>query len=265
LPYNLFRNTAGVDGGTTHTKITWMFGGVQHFRSTAKVPLQQIINEMQGQVTHIRCIGTRVPPELTQHFEVIPLTDKDPIKAEARIQAQGARVLLNNKKIGRHLVVSVGTGVSYTLVFMGKSFKLPVGNSLGGGFLEGVRKLQGVETHHEFDALALQGKPLDLFIRDVIPNHPYGDFVLSNLGNVGDDALQIDVCHSFVHVVATAIAKDIAVYGMLTPNVVFVGNTLKMKSLRNMLYHMMIALGKKPYFPQNLGFAGAMGACVAVK
>lgn len=258
---------AGVDGGTTLTKFAWGGPDGLKLRSTANRDIQVILNEMREDgVTHIRSIGTSPPIEVFEEFWVhMPTKGDDEIKTETRLQAKGARHLMQDqgRRLGRHLVVSVGTGTSYTFAIMGMLFRMPVGNALGGGFLEGVRKtMTPIKplSREEFNHKAM-GAHLDIMVGDVLPNHPAKDFVLSNFGGATADSSVESIATSYVRLVATSIIGQIALYGALTKDVVFVGSTLEAyPTLMTILGAWTKKLGKRAHFPEHGSFAGAIGA-----
>ena len=174
--------------------------------------------------------------------------------------AKGARFLAGLD--GGCLVVSIGTGVSYTRVVFGKAVRMPIGNSLGGGYLDGMRTTEesagAPVSWEEFDRLARSTAVPDLMVGDLYPDHAAKDLVLANFGKTG--GVRGELCAGGVSVVATTIAKDLALYSLLTKDVVFVGMAAQLKSLQKQLSAFQPRLKKRFHFPEHGAFAGAVGA-----
>ena len=244
----------GIDSGTSLTKFAWHSGGRgTQYRSTADSALDTIYEEIQRDsagVPKARVIGSQ---SLEHPFEELP-RDEDPIKEEIVLQAHGARHLTG---VGRCLVVSIGTGVSYTRVMFGKlAVRMPIGSSLGGGYLNGMRELAG-RPWKFFDPEALKYPAPDLMVGDLYPDHPAKDLVLANFGKYPSNP---GICAGAVSVVATTIAKDLILYSLLTKDVVFVGMAAQLKSLQKQLIAFQPRLKKRFHFPEHGAFAGALGA-----
>jgi len=257
-------NIAGIDGGTTYTKVAWRSANSFHnYMSTADKSVDEIVEEMVAdKVDAVRCIGTSVPNRFP--FQRIALKYKDPLKAESVLQAKGAVWLAQDQNGGRYsncLVVSIGTGVSYTRILFGKTFRMPLGNSLGGGFLNGMREWAGI-SWEELDEKAHKGTVvnIDILVRDVLPDHPMGHLVLANCGKLGKQSSECDFWKGIVRTVATSVAKDIAMYSLLCHKVILVGTTSKLTSLRRELDVYGSTMKKRFYNPPSAEFAGAVGA-----
>jgi pantothenate kinase len=254
---------AGIDGGSTNTKVAFKRpDGDVEFYSTSTTSIEKIIHNMrEAKIGAVRCIGTSIPNEFP--FERLPIEYDDPIKAETYYQAKGAVWLVkrhNGEKIRNCLVVSIGTGTSYTRYLFGRTFRIPLGNALGGGFLNGMRRWLNIDDWDEFNSRTRYGHPKDILVKDVIPTHPLGNLVLSSCGNLNNSYSKDDVCTSLVKMVATAIAKDVVPYSMLTRKVIFVGNTTNLTKIKTFLSHYSRYINKRFYFPKDREYAGAVGA-----
>jgi pantothenate kinase len=244
--------TVGIDSGTSLTKFAWQRADAVQFRSTASSTIDDIYGELQQDgITTARVFGAQ---SLEHPFEELP-RHADPIKEETRLQARGARHLAG---VGGCLVVSIGTGVSYTRVLFGKALRMPVGSSLGGGFLTGMRSIARNVPWTEFDDLAMSTKTPDLMVGDLYPDHPAKDLVLANFGSY--NGTNGEVCSGAVSVVATGIVKDLVLYSILTKHVVFVGTAAQLQSLQIKINAFQPLLKKQFHFPENGAFAGALGA-----
>jgi pantothenate kinase len=143
----------------------------------------------------------------------------------------------------------------------GRAVRMPIGNSLGGGYLEGMRAVAQNPSWSEFDDLAMSTPTPDMLVGDLFPDHAAKDLVLANFVNYNGTNGQ--VCSGAVSVVATAIAKDLVLYSLFTKHVVFVGTAAQLQSLRLKLEGFQAVLKKQFHFPENGAFAGAVGAVLA--
>ena len=106
---------AGIDFGTTLVKAVWKKGDYR-FASTAEMPLEQIIENMKSDsIRKVHAAG--INNTLINDFEVYR-TSGDQVQNEIELQAKGAKELLSlsGHRLEKFLIVSMGTGTSYTFV-----------------------------------------------------------------------------------------------------------------------------------------------------
>jgi type II pantothenate kinase len=262
---------AGLDIGSSLVKAVWMHHGEYRYSSTADVPLEQIARQMsEEKVTHLNLAGIGNKAACLEGFS-ISAAEGDIIGNEVMLQAKGTKRLLEMQgyALGEFLLVSIGTGTSYTLATKAGAKKFPIGNPLGGGFINGLGKIFGANNYDELAAMSEEGLALDLLIKDMIPEKSgtiEGEMVVANFGKAAYDSGIPSAYASIISTVAIAIVKDIAVF-MSVPDfqppkdVVFIGSTVaRTPLLKDMLYANSKLIGKAAYFPEHGEFALAMGA-----
>ncbi|HSD12531.1 MAG TPA: hypothetical protein VLC10_03155 [Patescibacteria group bacterium] len=270
---------AGIDCGTSRIKAAWRdAGGMHRFFSSSDVC--EVADRLKKEgVTKLRVtgIGGRVP----EGFDVVGPAD-DPIADEIALQSEGARRLLaaQGGPDAGFLLVSVGTGTSYTLVpDRGDPRRFPLGNAIGGGFIAGLAAWQAVDRS-AIDGFASRGRPRDVLIKDLVPAKDgtlEGEFVVSHFGK--DEVMGAcvipeggrpldDYCATIVHCAAVTVIRDVMLIGMIegfaAEDVVFIGTPVaKMTALVGHLSRYAAALGKRAHFPENGEYAAALGALYA--
>ncbi|MEL7338965.1 MAG: hypothetical protein AAGM67_00660 [Bacteroidota bacterium] len=250
---------AGVDGGCSTTKVSWFAdrkGGAVVSMSTHDNDLESMIQIMKKDgITHIMPTGINVPETLTSQFEVLE-PKGDPISWEIKCHTVGVKLLMNDPFPWNCLIVSLGTGTSYTRCLFGKPFKIPIGNALGMGYLKGVGSFVTGDggqalTSQELDVCAAraEGESLDLKVKDFLPDHPAKDLVVSHFGAAtwNDRNHKAERALSHLNVVTTSIAKDIGVYGLFCKHVIFVGGGTQMKTMMSQLKDWVTFLGKEAH------------------
>jgi type II pantothenate kinase len=262
---------AGLDIGSSLVKAVWMNGGKYRYASTADAPLEQIARQMsEERVTHLNLAGIGNKAACLERFS-FSATDGDIIENEVRLQAKGTKHLLEMQgyTLDEFLLVSIGTGTSYTLVKNSGEIKFPIGNPLGGGFINGLGKILGANNYGELAAMSEEGVALDLLIKDMIPEKSgtiEGEMVVANFGKAAYDSGIPSAYASIISTVAIAIVKDIAVFRNVPDfqppkDVVFIGSTVaRTPLLKDLLYANSKIIGKAAYFPEHGEFALAMGA-----
>jgi len=271
---------AGLDVGSSLVKAVWKRGDDYHFASTADYSLQSILTSMKHDgVQDILRVGngllseeslTHTIDQAGAHFNVRSLPG-DPIDNEICLQASGARELLKDERqpLDSFLLVSVGTGTSYTFVSQETYRLFQFGNSLSGGTLWGEAKVLGFGSYDAFAASAGQGTPQHLLYKHLFPaldRTIRGEFVVSSGGRLDEESSLEDQCATKVSAVGIATLRDILILGDIppfssTPDIVYIGSTInRTPLLKGMLAGYSAALGKKPHFPKNGEFALALGA-----
>lgn len=269
---------AGVDCGSTFIKISWLNGGALQFASTADRPLTEICETLlKAGVAQVRLAGIGWAREIPAPFQAFEIIDQSGVQVpeELSIQARGAQRLLSTTSDapGRFLLISVGTGVSYTFVDGDKIYAVPIGNCIGGGFLHGLGMLLGAKDFPSMVAAAAQGKVLDLLLEDMVPKkreQTQGKLVIANFGKMPPDAPHSDIFATLIHCVAVAIVRDVWVMETMTElsvptDLVAIGTTVARNAvLRQQLTERFIAHGKRLWVPEHAEFALAVGALLSV-
>ncbi len=260
---------AGIDFGSTLTKAAWKTGKL-NFASTADKSLEEIFELLRkDNVTEIYATGIN-KHEVPEDFKVIT-SDGDPIETEVLLQAEGTKKLLelSNTNIDDFLLVSIGTGISYTYVSKDKTERFPIGNSIGGGFFYGLGKLFGAKNFKEMIALAEKGTSLDLLVKDKLTEKEgtfQGELVIANFGKAENESKKEDLYATLLSTIAITVTRDVIIRDMTekfqkTQNVVYVGSIVSSSlKLREYLEKYSGLIGKSAYFPEKGEFALALGA-----
>ncbi len=269
---------AGVDFGSSLTKAVWNEHGFHQYSSTADCPLKKIAYSMaQANVTQINVAGIGYTSERVKEFAVYGMKVKtfegDPIQNEIRLQAQGVRQLLGVKYQGKEfLLVSVGTGTSYTIVKENNFSRLPMGSPLGGGYINGWGNILGAQNYAELVAEATKGISLDLRVKDLIPEKAgsfEGELVVANFCKATAGASKQDIYATLIGNVATATIQGIMDYSInpafpIPEDVVYIGSTVSHTPLlKELLASYSLMIGKTPHFPKQGEFALALGAILS--
>ncbi|MBT5022070.1 hypothetical protein HOK51_06675 [Candidatus Woesearchaeota archaeon] len=267
---------AGIDFGTTFTKAVWKAKDKDEYRfySTAENQLEEIINQMKADdITQIYAAGInyKCAKKLKKEFKIIK-NGEDKIQNEICLQVDGVRKLLNlknkNKTLDEFLIVSIGSGTSYTLVRENKKLKFPFGSCIGGDFIKGLSTTYGSNDYNKMLKLANKGKSLDIKIKDLLPNKKFtfeGNLIISCFGKATNESKLEDIYHSIINCVAVSTIKDILVMNMIPKyvipkNIVYIGSTIPNSPLKKLLSKYTLFIGKKAHFPKKPEYALAMGA-----
>ena len=276
---------AGVDVGTTLTKCCWTGSdGSRKFMSTADVPASEILYHLKlDGITFLHIAGiNQLPLEFHEFAALRRLASEDPVTAEVTLQIKGVKTLLKEqgKTFEKFLVVSIGTGVSYTFVDSERINRFPIGNAMGGGFLRAVGMLHGIHfcdgrfDADRFNTLASNGVSLDILVEDLLPymsQSPMGKFVVSHFGRVNAQTRDEDACATAVRCVATLIARDFMLMNMIPgfaipEHIIFVGSVPeRICSIQPVLDNFCVMLGKKSVYLIHSDFALALGTWLGVE
>jgi hypothetical protein len=193
----------------------------------------------------------------------------DLIWLEKRLQADGTKRILEDAQYNLDdgfLLVSIGTGVSYTQVLGDYAIRpLPIGNTKGGAFIRCIGNLMGERDLNRMDGTAFPGKAQDLLVKDVWPNanKSLHDFVVADFGKFNEYPEtwnKADFYRTLYKSVATGIISDILRMGDVK-TVVFIGTTIARSStLHEILMKMTCKVGLNRHFPKNGEYALARGA-----
>lgn len=275
---------AGIDFGSTLVKAVWKrewkegdvidrFNSYFKYASTRTYTLENIIEQLKNDsVTRLNIVGIHYKGEALPGFE-LKFQKGNPIEEEISMQVEGTKKLLALDGIDYlkdFLIVSIGTGTSYTSVrnafFEGEYAQhFPIGNSISGGFILGLGKCLGAKNFKEIVECARNGKPADLLIKDVLPStkEPQQDYVIASFGK---EAKTIDdVYATVISAVATATVKDILAMGVNPEfnhrNIVYIGSSVQHNPVLKAQLELTTKIFKKnPYFPRKCAYALAMGA-----
>lgn len=274
---------AGIDRGSSRIKAVWRDADGAHAFASSSDPAEIGETLLARGVKRARMTGIgggRIPGILA-----VGGLPGDPIADEIALQAAGTKRLLAGLPgvpAGDFLLVSIGTGTSYALVpEEGDARRFPLGNSIGGGFIEGLGLLQGLDVE-EIGPLAERGAPLDILVKHLVPSKAgsfEGELVVSNFGGIANpDRIAYahaaeggrieDVCATIVHCAAVAVIRDVVIAslipGFAAEDVVFIGTPVaRMAALSGHLARYAAALGKRAHFPENGEYAAALGALYA--
>lgn len=264
---------AGIDFGSTLTKAVWMVGSCYRFASTADTKLEEIVNEMKSDGVkrlYVAGIGyEKLDKTLIKGLE-IKANSGDAIENEIQLQGMGARRIMELEGIylDKFLLVSIGTGTSYSFVDRDRIRRFPIGNSISGGFIKALGEVLGAKDYTEIRELASKGTPLDLLIKDMLPEKEgtiEGNLTIASFGKVNSSSDIKDIYASLVNCVAVMTSHDLMLMAMVKgynmPNdIVYIGSTISSKVFKNLLSRYTHMAGRVPYFPKNGQFALAMGA-----
>lgn len=229
---------AGIDLGSTLIKIAIKKGKNIKFYSQADYSQKQLENILKE--NHI-----------TKKIYAGLKADKN-IAREIKLQVQGAQALARLPK--KFVLVSIGTGTSYTLVNGKKIKKLPLGNSLGGGFILGMGRALGFNNFQEICQQAEKGnlKNADIY---------FNDLIVANLAKLNKKSKKQDITAGLMNVVAITTMKDLMLYKLNKENIIVIGSTLKNNSCLKKLLKKYL---RKVQFVKNGEFATALGALLSV-
>jgi type II pantothenate kinase len=248
----------GVDFGSTFTKVCIITEEEEEIFDYFPTKLEEIqkyfVHDSENRLTipskNIVAKGWKVTGGGSQRFRAFleSFEPKPEFVDEFSITAKGAMHIMKNpdaihlygeKKLEeKFLMISMGTGVSFTIIEPGKKRRHVGGSSLGGGALIGLSKLLlGIDNFEKLLELAEKGntRTCDLFISDVYGNS-YGSTLkeyvcASSFGKIATTdvkpskediaaSLMASICYSIGCQAAVACA------GNNTSTVLFVGGFL---------------------------------------
>lgn len=264
---------AGLDFGSTLIKAAWMNEGKLRFATTADTSLENIVRLLHSEgIKQINIAGigySDIYAEYLKDFNV-KMPEGDLIAYEKRLQAKGVAELIKNYGLNKFILVSVGTGTSYTLKLYCFTIPLPMGNSLGGGFLEGFGKHLGIEDYCEMSRMASDGNPLNIYVKDKVPglkDTAVGDYVVAHMAKASKDSSKEDILATAIDAISATTAKDLAMLSHFlkifkwTKDVIYIGTAVSgFPALRKSLENYTEKCGKIAHFPDKGEYALAVGA-----
>ncbi len=273
-------NKASVDFGLTGVKICWIDSrGAEMHLSTHEVRRESLVSVLQHLGVKDICVagnGERHGFEVFRHHA----WPGDPIQAERRLQAYGARRLLvceARPPETKHVVVGVGTGMSITFV-NGDGMDFPVGSPYGAGAIDGLLEMLDIASGEAIDG-ALEGKDeipsYDLPLGEAAPSlrdTPYAHWIAASFVKAARETNDhpmtklVRSAKSVIQHLATDLASRLLAFEWVpqfqgTRDVIVVG-TLPHRSryVRAVLETTLRKIGKHPLFPQHADYALAVGA-----
>ncbi|GEM_PF-2079286 len=288
--------TAGFDFGKTLTKTVWKKDNEYIYTSTADISLDDLLKKAKDdKITTVHAVGVGYNDvrEKLQDF-IIKQKEGNSVDVERRLQAQGVKEYLSteNPLLEKFLVVSVGTGTSYTFMNGNQIDFFPIGNPIGGGTLYGRFQLplefttknfsdekkygkeelgRDIASRFKFAAeLAEQGTPQDILLEEAMPEYKGTVFgkklILSNGAKLKRFSSLQDIYATDVHEIATTILRDFWMMSFMPQyippkDIIFVGTTIaRLPALRKMLEDGQELLSKNFHFPKKAEYMLALGA-----
>lgn len=233
----LLPKIAGIDLGSTLMKIAFKKGKNFKFYSQADYSNKQLADIL-------------IKNHITKKIYAGMNADKN-IARELKLQMQGVRALAKLPK--KFVLVSIGTGISYTIANGDYYKKLPLGNSLGGGFIYGLGLALGFKNYQEIIKKAQKGnlKKTDIYFKDLL---------VANLAKLNKKTKKEDIAAGLMNIVAVTIMKDLMLYKLEKEKIIVIGSTVKNN---NCLQKLLKKYLKKIKFIKNGEFATALGALLS--
>ena len=267
---------AGIDFGSSLVKAAWIRDGQFRFASTANVKLEELTRQLSDEgIKQINLAGIGYSNAHSNYFREFELRKAkgDAIKLEKKLQVEGIQKLMRDQgeNITNFILVSIGTGTSYALRLYGFAIPVPLGNSLGGGFLGGIGRHLGINDYGDMSRIASEGTPLNVYVKDKLPDlngTVIGEYVVAHLSKAENDSKREDVLATAVDIVSVTTIKDLALLShssrlfKWTKDIVYIGSTVSgFPSLRKSLEKYSSGmLSKRTHFPHNGEFSLAIGA-----
>ena len=255
----------GIDIGASTTKFALVKNGscIKEYRKPDKQSFDDAL-ESFGYVGVRRIAVTGVGSSFIQgNLRGIPTVRKDEFASVAR----GAAKL--SKKVNT-LVVSVGTGTSFTRITPVRAWHVG-GTGLGGGLLIGLSKrLCGIDDMDELQRLAAAGDlhAIDLQLRDVFEgtlSHLTPSATVANMSKLSEQSSNADVAAGLCNL----IFQSIGVMGVfaakrhLTRTIVLVGTITDWPIAQRSLDEVAALHNVKFIVPDHAAFATAIGAALS--
>jgi len=258
---------AGLDLGTTLIKICYKKNNKYYFDSFNYQEVNKLAKLLKKEsIDEINIVGINKIPQQLKSIQIknegtnpdsclqINKSRQNLIQNEIKTQVKGLKKL--SRLPQNFLLVSIGTGTSYTRVNKNKITKVELGNSLGGGFILGLSNLLGYKNWTAITNKAKKGnhKKVDIY---------YKDLIVSNLGNLKKTSNKNDLAAGIMHTVAVMIWTDLMNIGN-DKNIVIIGGSLKNNSyLQKLLKNYLVKSKRKVYFIKNGEFASSLGALLS--
>jgi len=267
---------AGVDFGLTLVKACWIGAdGVMMYVSTADLSRGELVTALVADGITDLCVGGCGSREGFERFRHHHLVNNNPMTDEVALQSNGAIHLLRESNVAisrRHLIVSIGTGTSFTLRD-DEDFTPLLGSATGAGTVDALMRSWGwLRGAASIDGvIGEKFQTFDIMLGDVIRDFAGTPFVASSFGLVarewqcGPDCFR-RLAASAVSLLITAVGDKLMQIGEKPgcegiTDVIILG-TLPTRSrvVREQLEKMLAAFGKTLIFPPHGEYALAVGA-----
>ena len=247
------QNIAGIDFGATLTKIAFQIPGQRGLAlfSSADHSLTELSRILRRyDITHANTVGIGQRPKELQWL-TIQQPAHNQVQHELMNQVAGVRQLSTLPK--SFLLVSIGTGTSYTHVSGARIIPEPIGSTLGGGYIVGMSRALGFKDFSHVCLAAALGnhKNVDLYHKQLIVSH---------MQNATARTGKKDLAAGIMNTVAVNIWKDI-VHASQATQIVCIGSTLvNNPRLTTLLKTYLRQSGRTAILLCNGEYAGAIGA-----
>jgi type II pantothenate kinase len=261
----MMRRVIGVDAGSTLTKLVYEEDGRMHYKKFPTYDHLFIRNFLKlGAADSVVVTGGRA--DLWREAESVPLHEFDAV-------TQGTRELmkLQGKSLDEFILVNIGTGTSFFQVKKGE-YERMLGSGIGGGMFMGLgTRLTGVTDFQELARLAGGGtrQNADLLVGDIYREEEVGIAPHLTAANFGKSPSSTESPGDRLRSLTNMMAETLILLSMSIathlpkPVLVFVGNGVEGNAaLQADLGSFKAWLGYEPVFPDNGGYAGAIGAYI---
>ena len=215
-------NKAGVDIGCTFVKIAWKVGGQFRFASTRSQPLGEITDNLRKDgITEVNVIGLGAARGIPRELESLGTVHRvgHDIPGELMTQARGVKSLGAGILPDSFLLISMGTGTSYTMVRGDDIRTFPIGNCIGAGFVERLGLALGARDHKDLLERASQGETLDLEVQHIVPDvtgdSPKGRRVIASFGRADATSSTKDLLATVIQAAAVMTIRTVLIIDMI--------------------------------------------------
>ncbi len=247
--------TLAIDLGASLVKIGYKQGRKYRLFSEADYSIKQLAKHIKKQgFTKAHVIGIGDLPKEFKFLDIIR-PQQDLITYEIETQVKGAKKLARLPK--QFLLVSIGTGTSFTKVNNQLTKRIELGNPLGGGFILGMGKTLGFESFEEICKQAKKGnhENVDLY---------YKDLIVASFGQAKFKSKAKDLAAGLMNTVAITTWKDIINYSK-NKHIIIIGSTLNNNPLlKKLLKHYLTASKRKVNFIKQGEFSNVVGVLESV-
>lgn len=281
---------AGIDFGLTNVKAHWRNAKDEEmFLSTAEVSRASLASALAHSGITDLCAAGNGPTDGFEGFRR-HRPPGDPLTAEIRTQAEGARRLLESSGSpppDRHHVVSIGTGTSYALRMAAGTLVPLLGSAVGAGMVDGLMAARAYDAPRIDALLASEpdGASFDLMLAEAVPSlrgTPFEAYTAAHFAKAARSADALDqetadrlYASSAVNVLVVDVARSLLLHDRnpacrLVPDAavadVIVLGMLPARScvVRRRLDTALRMIGKNPIFPERAEYALAIGAYHAI-
>lgn len=277
---------AGVDVGTTQIKVSIMASdglprdfmknprgitGCGFDEAAARELAAYLAEKKRVSVLGVTGSGGPLLAKVAPFYGLQVAAIEDPVQHELEVQARGIRHHLADMEgidVQEFLLVSIGTGTSFSLVTPEGVRAFMPGLSVGGSTLVTLAGLRGISPE-DIGELAAAGADSDLLMKHLYEDigFPKGEFVLASLGRLGGDVEATDenYCYGLIKMIATLTIGHIMTIRQLPEwnwngPVVFIGGAVQYEPLADLLKLFCGSVGLRGHVSKYL-FVGATGAC----